>query len=55
MTMKEIIKNIERQLEDIKKFKEPMDEASWGYEEGVLLSGNEAKAVIEQLKKVEVP
>ena len=45
----EIIKNLEEQLKDIKK--ENMDDASWAYEEGILLSGREAKKIVVVLKQ----
>ena len=48
MEKEEIIKDLERQIEDIKG--EDMNEASWGMEEGVLISGREAKIIIKLLK-----
>ena len=47
--MDELIKNIESQIKDIPKYIDP-DCTSWSMEEGILLSLNEAKKVI-QLRK----
>ena len=48
ITKKEVIYNLKDQLNSIKE--EDMDKASWGYEEGVLLTGNEAKAILDILE-----
>ena len=49
MNKQDLIKELEEQLKVIKP--ENMEEASWGYEKGVILSGNEAKAILKLLKK----
>ena len=33
--------------------KEDMDEVSWQYQDGIILSGNEAKYIIEKLEELE--
>lgn len=50
--MKKIISNLKRQVANAKKYKNGMDEANWGYEQGVLITPNEALAIIEALKQV---
>ena len=50
--MKKIISNLKRQVANAKKYKNGMDEASWGYEQGVLITPNEALAIIEALNEV---
>ena len=47
--IKDIISDIKVQLKSIAS--EDRDEASWGYQEGILLSGNEAQILINYLRK----
>ena len=47
--MKEIIKNLKSLIKSCKKYKQNLDEADWGYEEGVLLSANEAQKILDKL------
>jgi F0F1-type ATP synthase membrane subunit b/b' len=49
--MKEIIKNIKAQIKSCKKYKQDLDEASWGYETGVLLTANEAQKIVDKLNE----
>jgi len=43
-----VIRNkLKEQLSEMLKLCEDMDEASWQYENGVILSGNEAKELIK--------
>ncbi len=49
-TKEEIIESLERQLESMRDFDTDMNAASWGYEEGVLLTGNEAEFILNILK-----
>ena len=49
MCKADLIKELERKLKDINK--NDMSKSSWGYEEGVLLSGNEVKSILKILKK----
>lgn len=51
MSIKKIIKNIEGQIYDCIKGGEDLDSASWQLEEGVLLSVNEARAIIAALQQ----
>jgi len=44
---KAAIAKMQRQIEWITKSDSEMDSASWGDEEGVLITGNDAKALIE--------
>ena len=46
-----IIERLESQIKDVKKFKQGMNKASWGYELGVLISGNEAQFILNILKE----
>jgi len=48
-----IIKDIEEQISDFERFGKDMDYASWGYDDGVLLSGNAATKIIEHIKQLE--
>ena len=47
--MKEIIKHLKRSIKECKRQKQDLDEASWGYEEGVLLSANDAQKIVDAL------
>lgn len=51
--MKKLIADLKRQIKSCKKFDVNPDAASWGYEEGVLLTANEAKSIVEQIEKLE--
>lgn len=51
MELKEIIDQMEDDVQTIHQYSRSMDDASWGYEEGVLLTGNQAKKIIEALKE----
>ena len=46
------IENLKENVSDIKKRNEDMDDCSWNYEQGVLLSGNEAQNILNILEKV---
>ena len=46
-----LIKKLSDDVKLIKKYKKDMDQASWGYEEGVLISGNDALYLIQVLKE----
>lgn len=50
--MKKIIANLKRQVANAKKYKNGMDEASWGYEQGVLITPNEALAILQAIRPV---
>jgi TPP-dependent indolepyruvate ferredoxin oxidoreductase alpha subunit len=50
MTLLERLKNSVAFME---KEKEDMDEVSWQYQDGIILSGNEAKYIIEKLEELE--
>lgn len=49
--MEEIIKKLEDRVELCKRFDGNLDSVSWGYEEGVLISANEAAEVAHALKE----
>ena len=51
-TLKDYVKYLKDEIKDIKKRNEDMDESSWNYEQGVLLSGNEAQGILDILKNV---
>jgi len=51
--LKEIVDQLEADIEIIQQYERVMDEASWGYEEGVLLTGDQAKKIIEALKETD--
>ncbi len=48
--MEKIIENIKEQIETSKNNNLGMDDADWGYEEGILLTPNEALKILEALK-----
>ncbi len=48
MNKSEVIERLEQGLEDV--LDEDMDSAAWGMQYGVLLSGNEAKKILELLQ-----
>lgn len=50
MENKELIEILERKIIDVKESDEDMDSASWGYEYGVLISGNQAEQIVSILK-----
>jgi hypothetical protein len=47
--METIIENLKNQIQQCKKYRQDMNEASWSYETGVLISANEAKFIIDLL------
>ena len=49
--MKEIIKYLKEQLEQIKKYDGTMNSASWGYEEGILITGDDAEKILKHLEE----
>lgn len=46
-----LIKYLEEELKRLKEYDQPMDSASWGYQEGILLTGNDAIELLKILKK----
>jgi hypothetical protein len=40
---------LERSIESMEKYNEDMDTVSWGYQNGVLITGNQAKFILEIL------
>ena len=50
--IEDIIKTIEKQLQTIDELHGDMDSANWGYEEGILLTGNEGKLLLSVLNKI---
>lgn len=49
LNMREIIKSMQHQIKECIRQKKDLNETSWGYEEGVLLSVNEAQMIIDAL------
>ena len=49
--MKKIIENLQGQIESVKHFDTDLDAASWNYQEGVLISANEAIKIVELFKE----
>lgn len=45
--MEELIKRLKTRIDYIEQIQEPMNATSWLYEEGILISGNEAKEIID--------
>lgn len=50
--MKELIKRLSNSVKLAERDGENMDDVSWGMQEGVLISYNEAKAIITALKQI---
>lgn len=50
INMEHLIKRLEKSVAFAEAEGENMDDVSWGMQEGILISYNEAKAVIEALK-----
>ena len=48
--MIDVIEDIKAQIVDIKKYNQNMDGKSWGYEDGVLISGNQAQKIVDAFK-----
>ena len=44
--MKEVIEYLKERIASIKEYNEPMNSASWGYEEGCVISGEDAQKII---------
>jgi hypothetical protein len=52
-TISQIIKKLKDSVKEIKKYpSQNMQEASWGYEQGVLISGDDAQAIIEAFEAI---
>lgn len=49
--MQRIIKYLQTSVKYCKKNKENLDSKSWGYQEGILLTPNEAIKLIDAIKK----
>ena len=49
--MKEIIAYLKKAIESCKEFGEDLDESSWVYEEGVLISANDAQKIVDALSE----
>lgn len=54
INMEHLIKRLEKSVAFAEKEGENMDDVSWGMQEGVLISYNEAKEVIESLKAFKI-
>ncbi len=46
-----LIQRLQDEVKLMKKHKIPMNQRSWGYEEGCLISGNDALDIIKILKE----
>ena len=51
ITKESLIKYLKGRLKELKEFDIGMDSASWGYQEGILITGNEAKEIIKLLEE----
>ena len=47
----ELSKRIVLELKYMKKYNTPMDVASWGYEEGIVITGNDGQAILDLIKE----
>lgn len=47
--MKKIIKDLAEQIDDAKNNNEDLEEASWNYQKGVILSVNDAIKIVTKL------
>lgn len=47
-----LINNLLLQYRSLEKSGESMDKVSWGYEQGILISGNDAKELVEIFKEL---
>jgi hypothetical protein len=47
--MREIIEKLQKQIDEAIECNQPLNEASWGYEQGVIITVNEAKEILEIL------
>jgi hypothetical protein len=54
INMEHLIKRLEKSVAFAEKEGENMHDVSWGMQEGILISYNEAKAVIEALKAFKI-
>ena len=52
--IEQIKKDLRARIQFIQDYGDPMDSVSWSYEEGVLLSGAEALALLEYIESLEV-
>ncbi len=48
----DILKDLKEQVQAIKDLDQDMEEASWNYEEGVIISGDEAEMIICELEGI---
>jgi hypothetical protein len=55
MQPKSIIEIMKAQVDNIKECNSDMETASFNYQDGVILSGNEAEEIIKYFEKVEKP
>jgi len=53
--MKNLIQNLKDKIDSIKEYNQSMEIASFGYEEGVLITGNEAQLIIDKLELSQLP
>lgn len=49
--LKKLLQRLKDSVKSLKDHNEDMDEASWGYEIGVLLTGNDALLIIAAIEK----
>lgn len=52
MISTKLIETLEGQIKACEMYDDGMDNASWGSEEGVLISGNQAKEVLEIINRM---
>lgn len=49
--IKDVVREMKEQIEQSIDFSHDADAASWGYEEGILISRNQAIAVVDLIEK----
>jgi len=52
--MEKIMKYLQEEINEAIESDENMDAANWGYEEGILITPNEAKKILEALRQPDV-
>lgn len=51
--METLYRDLAEDIKTIKQYNQSMDSASWGYEEGILLTGNQAKAILQNTAQLQ--
>lgn len=51
--METLLRELAEDIQTIEKYNQPMDSASWGYEEGILITGDEAKEILKHTAQLQ--